>query len=110
MDEHIGPDVYAVVERLIRLRDMLRNEPHTVTEIFRYLPNDYTDDEKGKRQLRRDLRNLEALGYTVKRQNKPLRWSITAGPHLLSNEDVETLLHIREAFTDKHPLAARIQR
>jgi len=74
------------------------------------MPDDYTDDANGRRQLRRDLRNLEALGYSIERHLRPLRWSIDAGTHLLSDDDVLALLHIREAFTENHPLTPLVTR
>lgn len=101
-------DVYAVVRRLLQLRDWLRTGPHDFPAIIAYMPGDYTDDENGKRQFRRDLRNLEALGYTINRHQRPLRWSLSAGAHLLSDDDVQALVHIREAFSENHPLAPTI--
>src|SRR5437867_311612 len=97
-------DVYAVIRRLLRLRDRLRAEPQDFPAIVAHMPGDYTDDENGKRQFRRDLRNLEALGYAVKRHQRPLRWSLNTSAHLLLDEDVQVLVHIREAFTENHPL------
>lgn len=103
-------DIYAVVGRLMRLRDLLSDRSHDAPGILAYLPEDYTNDANGKRQLRRDLHNLEALGYSIKRQLRPLRWSIEASTHMLCDEDVHALLHIREAFTENHPLAPPITR
>jgi predicted DNA-binding transcriptional regulator YafY len=103
-------DTYAVVARLIRLRDLLREGPQQATSIFAHLPDDYTNNKDGKRQLRRDRQNLEALGYSIKRHLRPLRWSIETSAHLLSDDDVHALLHIREAFTENHPLAPLITR
>src|SRR5689334_2003949 len=101
-DEH---DVYAVVRRLLGLRDWLRTGPQDFPTIVSHMPGDYVDDENGKRQFRRDLRNLQALGYTIKRHQRPLRWSLSTSAHLLADEDVQTLVHIREAFGENHPLA-----
>lgn len=102
-------DVYAVTKRLIHLRDMLRTGPHDLASIITGMPDDYTNDEHSKRQIRRDLHNLEALGYTITSQNHPRRWTIIAGPWLLSNEDVQALIYIREAFTDGHPIAPMVK-
>lgn len=101
-------DIYAVIGRLMRLRDLLSAGFQDAPGVLAHLPEDYADDTNGKRQLRRDLHNLEALGYSVKRHLRPLRWSIEAGSHLLSDDDVHALLHIREAFTENHPLAALV--
>jgi predicted DNA-binding transcriptional regulator YafY len=103
-------DVYAVVARLIRLRDLLREGPQEASSILVRLSDDYTNDDDGKRQLRRDRQNLEALGYSIKRHLRPLRWSIETGAHLLSDDDVHALLHIREAFVENHPLAPLMTR
>src|SRR5215216_3476742 len=81
-------DVYAVIRRLLGLRDWLRIEPQDFATIVAHMPGDYINDQSGKRQFRRDLHNLEALGYIIKRQQRPLRWSLSANAHLLSDEDV----------------------
>jgi predicted DNA-binding transcriptional regulator YafY len=99
------PDVYAVVRRLLGLRDWLRTEAHDFPSIVAHMPSDYVDDENGRRQFRRDLRNLEALGHTIKRHQRPLRWSLSTSAHLLSDDDVQALVHIREGFSENHPLA-----
>ncbi len=101
-------DTYAVVGRLMRLRNLLSAGSQDAPGILAHLAEDYTTDVHGKRQVRRDLHNLEALGYTIKRHVRPLRWSIETGSHLLSDDDVHALLHIREAFTENHPLAPLI--
>lgn len=101
-------DVYAVVRRLLELRDWLRIEPQKFSAIVGHMPGYYTNDQSGKRQFRRDLRNLEALGYNITRHQRPLGWSLHASAHILSDEDVPVLVHIREAFTDNHPLAPLI--
>jgi predicted DNA-binding transcriptional regulator YafY len=106
----MSADVYAVVVRLVRLRDLLSRGPQDAPGILAHLPEDYPNNANGKRQLRRDLQNLEALGYSVKRHLRPLRWSIEAGVHLLSDDDIYTLIHIRDAFSDHHPLASSITR
>lgn len=103
-------DVYAVVRRLLELRDQLHDGPKDFAAIAAHAPGDYTDDKNGKRQFRRDLKNLAALGYSIKRHLRPLRWSIDAGTHLLSDEDIHALVHIREAFTHNHPLGSHIAR
>lgn len=108
IDNEVSADVYAVVSRLIQLRDLLCKGPQDTPGILTKMAHDYPDDANGRRQLRRDLRNLEALGYVIKRHNRPLRWSIEAGSHLLSDDDIHALLHIREAFADNHPLAPLI--
>jgi len=105
---HEEADVYAVVRRLLGLRDWLRIGPQDFLALVAHMPVDYSNDQSGKRQFRRDLRNLEALGYTIKRHERPLRWSLNTGAHVLSDEDVQVLVHIREAFTDNHPLAPLI--
>ena len=58
-------NAYQVVNRLLTLRDVLRAKPLTWAQIVSHLPDDYKDDESGKRKLRRDLQYLKRWGYSV---------------------------------------------
>lgn len=109
IEHDFGTDVYAVTKRLIRLRDILRAGPQELISIIDRMPDCYTHDEHSKRQIRRDLRNLEALGYTITSQKHPRCWTITAGPYVLSTEDVQALTHIRDTFTGGHPAASLVE-
>jgi predicted DNA-binding transcriptional regulator YafY len=102
-------DRYGVVGRLVRLRDLLRNQPMGSGTILSKMPDDYAPGETGKRQIRRDFANLEALGYRIERRGRPARYTIAAASHLLLDEDINTLRYLRNAFTETHPLANRVQ-
>ncbi|NJN68282.1 MAG: WYL domain-containing protein [Chloroflexaceae bacterium] len=106
-----GPSIsqYGVIGRLIRLRDLLRNQPMSSGTILAKLADDYAPGETGRRQLRRDISNLGALGYHIERQGRPVRYVIAAASHLLLDEDIRTLRYLRSAFTDTHPLANQVQ-
>lgn len=101
-------DLYGVIERLLRLRDLLRREPRSSAEVLAKMPDDYADGEAGRRQLRRDLHNLEALGYIIQRQGRPVQFFIAAGTPILSDEDISTLAYLRDMFTSVHPLSRRV--
>jgi predicted DNA-binding transcriptional regulator YafY len=109
MQDFTDSQIYAVISRLIRLRDLLSNSPQSISDILQALADDYTNDEAGKRQLRRDVRNLEAQGYTLHRHQKPLRWSISDSPHLLSDDDIQALIYVRDSFPEQHPFTSTIQ-
>lgn len=101
----ISDDVPAVVERLVLLRDVLLAAPRRPAEIINVLEPRYLSGEAGTRLIRRDLRSLEAMGYIVVRLKQPVRFSLTGGPHVLDDTDIDALSYIREMFVDSHPLA-----
>jgi predicted DNA-binding transcriptional regulator YafY len=103
-------DVYEVVDRLTRLRDLLRAGPQTMQGILARMERDYRLGESGKRQVRRDLRNLELMGYQIERLSQPLRWALMGGQHMLSDADVDALVYVREMFSSGHPLSPTIHR
>lgn len=103
-------DVYALIKRLLHLRDLLRNGAIDFSNIVKHMPGEYIDDASGKRLFRRDLHNLEALGYTIMRHQRPLRWSLEASTHLLSDDDVLALAHVRDAFNNNHPLTPTVHK
>jgi hypothetical protein len=110
MSDPFSSDVYAVIDRLTRLRDLLCSGPQDVRSILAHLSGEYPRGESGKRAVRRDIRNLEVMGYQIEREGgHPWRWTLVAGPHMLSNADIDTLTYIRETFANKHPLAPAIQ-
>ncbi|GAB4193660.1 MAG: hypothetical protein OHK0022_08770 [Roseiflexaceae bacterium] len=109
MESAIPDDVPGIVERLTRLRDLLHAEPRTNAEIVELLAPHYLEGQTGLRLLRRDLRSLEAMGYTVLRQGKPARFAITAGPPVLADADIDALTYIRDMFVDSNPLAPMMQ-
>lgn len=104
----LSDDIPTIVDRLAMLRELLSRAPQRHRDILECLPH-YAHDENSKRQLRRDLRSLEALGYQVTRLQRPLRLSLVAGPHVLADEDVDTLAYIREMFAKGHPLSPTVQ-
>src|SRR5205085_5949340 len=58
-------DGYSVIDRLMRLRDFLRETPRDMDSIFSRMEADYPATESGKRRLRRDLLNLEVMGFRI---------------------------------------------
>jgi predicted DNA-binding transcriptional regulator YafY len=110
MDDSAVAEPYALVGRLIRLRNLLRYDYYTPERIVAHLADDYTVAPASQRQLRRDLQSLRALGYHVERRLRPLRWQIRAGPTFLNDEEVATLRAIQAAFTEYHPLTVSVQR
>lgn len=110
MTRHSEFELYDVTSRLIRLRSLLLQQPSSFEDIVAILADCYPDDASGNRKVRRDVHNLQALGYTVSESDKPKRWHITSSPHVFSPQELETLAHIREMFMDGHPLHAAVQR
>jgi predicted DNA-binding transcriptional regulator YafY len=108
--DYTTSDGYNVIDRLMRLRDLLRDAPRDMETILTRMERDYPATESGKRRLRRDLRNLEMMGFHVERLSQPLRWVLTNGPHILSDAEVDALTHIREMFAAGHPLSPIIHR
>ncbi len=103
-------EAYGVVIRLMQLRDLLRTGPRDFRAVAEELPGTYDDGEAGKRRFRRDVHNLGALGYAVERTGRPARWLISGGPSFVSDEDVEAMAHVRDAFATGHPQAPAVQR
>jgi predicted DNA-binding transcriptional regulator YafY len=101
-------NIPAIVERLVLLRDLLCQGPQRPRDIPQYIAH-YLAGDSGRRQLRRDLSYLEVMGYQVVRLQNPLRLSLTGGPQVLDDDEVDTLTHIRETFTQDHPLSPMIQ-
>lgn len=108
MSNSLDDEVPAIVDRLVLLRDLLRQGPQRPRDIPGRIAH-YLPDESGRRQVRRDLRSLEAMGYLIVRQQNPLRLSLAGGPHVLADDEVDTLTYIRETFDQGHPLSATIQ-
>jgi predicted DNA-binding transcriptional regulator YafY len=102
-------DSYAVIDRIMRLCDILRTQPLGIADILARMPDDYPDSDSGKRKIRRDIHSLERLGYHIQRQGKPARFFVTTSAPVLANEDVRTLVALRESFPERHPLSARVQ-
>ncbi len=102
-------DIYAVIDRLMRLCALLRAEIVNMGEIAQKLPDDYQYDESGKRKMRRDMQSLEHLGYQIQRTGRPPRFCIEASMHILSDDEVKTLVMLRDMFGTYHPLSSRVQ-
>ncbi|HMQ30026.1 MAG TPA: WYL domain-containing protein [Chloroflexaceae bacterium] len=109
LEVSVPDDIPENVERLTRLRDLLWAGPQSIAEIIDLLTPHYLPGETGQRLLRRDLRSLETMGYVVIREGKPVRISITSGPTVLADRDVDALTYIRDMFVDSHPLAPMIR-
>jgi predicted DNA-binding transcriptional regulator YafY len=107
-DDPVREGVPAIVDRLILLRDLLQLAPQCPRDIPKRIAH-YPSGDSGQRQLRRDLDSLEAFGYQIVRLQKPLRLSLTSGPHMLADDDIDALAYIREAFVNEHPLSPTIQ-
>lgn len=106
--DYESSDGYKVIDRLIRLRDLLRDAPRSMDSILTHMEEDYSSTDSGKRQLRRDIRNMEMMGFRVERLTGPLRFVVTDGPHILAERDIDALSYIREMFADGHPLSSVI--
>jgi predicted DNA-binding transcriptional regulator YafY len=102
---------YQVVDRLLALRGLLRARPHTWTQIVSRLPDDYKDDDSGKRKLRRDLQYLARWGYDVERDSatKTYALTITEIEHDWTEKEVLALATLRESFASGTPCAETIQ-
>jgi predicted DNA-binding transcriptional regulator YafY len=99
---------YTVIDRLMRLRDLLRAAPQDMDSIQIHMAADYPAGDSGKRQIRRDLHRLKVMGYQIERLIEPLRWTLTGGEHTLSDADIDALTYIREMFSSGHPLSPLI--
>jgi predicted DNA-binding transcriptional regulator YafY len=106
--DYESSDGYNVIDRLMRLRDFLRDAPRDMESIFTRMETDYPATDSGKRRLRRDVRNLEMMGFRIERLTQPLRLALTDGPHILMEDDVDALAYIREMFETGHPLSSVI--
>lgn len=64
--------IYNVVARLVALRDLLAqsDEPIPFGAIVTALPSHYDGSETSRRLLRRDIKNLEALGTIIERRRE----------------------------------------
>ena len=108
--ETAASGVYGVVRRLRKLCAVLREGPYDFRTITEKMPGNYDDGPSGQRRFRRDVPNLRALGYTVDRVGRPARWYVSAGPSFVSDEDVQAMIHVRDAFAGGHPQAPAVQR
>lgn len=97
-----------LVDRLAMLCKLLRSGPQRDQDILDSLAH-YPEGASGKRQLRRDLGSLKALGYHIIRLREPRRLALVSGPCVLADEDVDALTYIREAFAQGHPLSPAIE-
>lgn len=109
MGSGLSDDAPMNIERLTRLRDLLCSGPQIIADIIMLLAPHYLEGEAGYRLLRRDLRLLEGMGYKVTREGRPARITITSGPTVLADSDVDALTYIRDMFADNHPLAPMVR-
>lgn len=102
---------YSTVTRLLALRNLLRTEPHTWEQIQTRLPNDYTDDENGKRKLRMDLQALCQMGCEVKRDRVARTYAVAIRKfeYDWTESDLAALAALRDSFTEGTPHAETIQ-
>lgn len=102
---------YQVVDRLLALRDVLRANPQTCAQIVLDLPEHYTDNESGKRKLRRDLQYLKRWGYHVVRNTAAKTYALTLPgiEHDWAQEELIALAALRESFVKGTPYADILQ-
>ncbi|CAG0940484.1 hypothetical protein ANRL1_00168 [Anaerolineae bacterium] len=102
---------YQVVDRLLALRDLLRAKSQTWAQIVSRLPDYYTDDESGKRKLRRDLQYLVRWGYYVERDGTTKTYALTLPgiEHDWTQEELVALAALRDSFVKGTPYADIIQ-
>jgi predicted DNA-binding transcriptional regulator YafY len=103
-------DSYALIDRLMRLVNLLRYERLSIADMLARMPDHYPHSDTGRRKVRRDIHSLERLGYRFERQGRPAHFVLLSNTPILSDEDVQTLAALRDTFTDQHPLAARVHR
>ena len=99
------------MERLLALRDLLHAEPRTFEQICACLPDEYSEDENGKRKLRRDLQHLERWGYQ-KDYSRLAKTYALVHPRIegdWSEQELGALAALRESFTPSAPCAENIQ-
>ena len=106
-----GRSTYQVVERLLALRDLLRQASFTREQIVGNLPEYYIDDESGARKIRRDLQYLTKWGYRVERDKaqKTYFLSVKAIESDWSSDELAALAAVRESFKPGLPYAEAIQ-
>lgn len=102
---------YQVIDRLVALRNLLRQAPQMRAQIAEQLPEHYTDDKSGARKLRRDLQCLESLGYQVKRDRAAKTYAVSrcAIEADWSVEELEALAALRASFKRGLPYAETLQ-
>ncbi len=105
------PGAYQVVDRLLALRELLRQSPQTREQIVERLPAYYSDDDSGARKLRRDLQYLERWGYQVVRDRAARTYGVSmkAIECEWADEELEALAAVRECFKGGAPYADTIQ-
>jgi len=101
---------YALVNRLIALRDLLQRGDFSKAQIQKRLDRWYSEGATGDRQLKRDIRALRALGYQVAYSRETKLYRLIAPVRLnLTNAHVETLAMIRESFEVNAPKSTEVQ-
>lgn len=101
---------YALVNRLIELRDLLQRGDFSKAQIQKRLDRWYSEGATGDRQLKRDIRALRALGYQVAYSRETKLYRLIAPVRLnLTNAHVETLAMIRESFEVNAPKSSDVQ-
>ncbi|MDE3091438.1 MAG: WYL domain-containing protein, partial [Chloroflexota bacterium] len=93
------------------LRDLLCEEPHTWERIRARARNRYTDDENGKRKLRRDLQYLARWGYRKVYDPTTRTYALVVPQieHDWTESELSALAALRESFTSGTPYAETIQ-
>ena len=102
---------YQVADRLLALRDVLRAQPHTWEQICAQLPEEYSDDENGRRKLRRDLQCLARWGY--RKEYDPVAKTYALAVARIEGDwredELTALAALRESFIVGTPYAEVIQ-
>jgi predicted DNA-binding transcriptional regulator YafY len=102
------------LKRLVALIVLLRSETLSGPQLVERLPQHYRPDDSGKRQLRRDIEQLEAVGFKLARQRRPRRgYTILNDPLAaieLSDDQIDLLAMLRDGFDQAHPFWPALER
>lgn len=111
MNQPKSVGAYNVVDRLLALRDLLREQPQTWENVCKSLPDDYQNNESGKRKFRRDLTYLKRWGYRVERDSATQAYTL-AMPQIefsWTDEELAALAALRTSFVEGTPYAKTLQ-
>jgi predicted DNA-binding transcriptional regulator YafY len=102
---------YKVVDRLLALRDLLREKSCTLKHISDCMPEHYANDESGARKLRRDLQYLKRWGYQVVRDKIAKTYALTSDriEYDWADDELTALAALRECFKGRAPYADALQ-
>ena len=98
-------DLSAQVERILNLIKLLTNEDLSGPQIVERLSLYY--GASGTRLVRADITMLNAWGFDIQSQGKPLRYKLLINPLTIALDDahIDALALIRTMFGPQHPLS-----